>query len=269
MNDWEALAQGAMNAVQLARMEVLAVMQRSYVVEYKKDHSPVTDADVASQTILLEKLQSIEPSAPVVSEELADTAYDQRLNWTRLWMVDPLDGTKEFVRGNGEFTINVALIENHQPVVGIIDWPVGNVTYMAIRGQGAYRIQEGKATRLFGKQFSPTVKVVISRSHRESEVQWVRQCLLDIESVDYVGSALKFCRIAEGRNDIYPRLTPNMEWDSAAGHILVAEAGGQVVDFHGQPLHYNKPDLHNNGFVAVGDWEAWSRYFASQAAFTD
>ncbi len=267
MNEWKVLAQGAMEAVQLARIEVLATMKRAYAVEYKKDHSPVTDADVASQEVLLKKLKNIDPSIPVVSEEMADTVYGERLNWTRLWMIDPLDGTKEFVRGNGEFTINVALIENHHPVVGIIDWPVGNMTYLAISGQGAYRLERDMTTRLYGRQFSSAVKVVISRSHRESEVEWVRQCHLDIESVDYVGSALKFCRIAEGRNDIYPRLTPNMEWDSAAGHILVIESGGQVVDFHGHPLRYNKADLHNHGFVGVGDWKTWAQYFASQAVF--
>jgi 3'(2'), 5'-bisphosphate nucleotidase len=267
MTDWNVLAQGALEAVHSARMEIFAVMSGAYAVEYKKDHSPVTDADVASQAALLTKLQSIDPLVPVVSEEMADGAYEVRSRWPRLWMIDPLDGTKEFVRGNGEFTINVALIEEHRPVIGIIDWPVGDITYLAIYGQGAYRIERGVTTRLYGSQFSPTVKVIISRSHRQSELEWVRRCDLDIESVDYVGSALKFCRIAEARNDIYPRLTPNMEWDSAAGHILVAEAGGQVVDFHGQPLSYNKADLHNNGFVVVGDWNTWSRYFSAHDVF--
>ncbi|WP_083630084.1 3'(2'),5'-bisphosphate nucleotidase CysQ [Sulfobacillus thermosulfidooxidans] len=268
MTEWKVLAQGALDAVKAARAEILTIMKRVYEVQYKNDHSPVTEADMASQAILIEKLHQVDPSIPVVSEELQTIDYETRLTWPRLWMVDPLDGTKEFVRGNGEFTINVALIENHQAVIGVIDWPVGDITYMAIKNEGAYRLEKTGSIRLHSHSFSNPANVVISRSHRQSEIDWVRRSQIAIRSIDYVGSALKFCRIAEGRDDVYPRLTPNMEWDSAAGHILVAEAGGQVVDFLGHPLQYNKPDLHNEGFVAVGDWAAWREYFVRQGTFS-
>ncbi len=269
MEDWNQLAQGAIDAARAARSEIRMIMQRAYVIQYKHDRSPVTEADLASQRILMEKLNKMDATMPVISEEQKAASYAQRVNWSRFWLIDPLDGTKEFVRGNGEFTINIALIENHRPVIGIIDWPVGKITYVAIRHQGAYRLEDTGAVMLRSHFFANSAKVVISRSHRQSEIDWVRQSHVAIESIDYLGSALKFCRIAEGRNDIYPRLTPNMEWDSAAGHILVSEAGGEVVDFQGRPLTYNKPDLHNNGFVAVGDWNRWRQYLIDRRIFAE
>ncbi len=261
MDSFEKMAETVVGAVSRARTKILDVMAQPFDVEYKEDRSPVTAADMASQEVLVRVLQDSYPDIPIISEEKAAEPYAVRRQWDQLWLLDPLDGTKEFVRRNGEFTVNVALIVGERPVIGVLDWPQGGITYVAVAGAGSYRLSGGHTARIHTRPLSSPCRAIISRSHRQSEVDWLDSAGLGDHSLQLMGSALKFCRIAEGAADIYPRLTPNMEWDSAAGQLLIEEAGGKVVDFAGEPLHYNKQDLHNGGFIAVGEWETWHQYF--------
>ncbi|PSR36361.1 MAG: 3'(2'),5'-bisphosphate nucleotidase [Sulfobacillus thermosulfidooxidans] len=268
MEIFESMADRALHAVWAAREKILEVMTQPFAVNYKSDQSPVTAADVASQEVLVHMLQHDYPHIPIISEETTAKPYEVRNRWKMLWLIDPLDGTKEFVRGNGEFTINVALIADNHPVVAIIDWPEARVTYKAVAGKGAYRIAQNHVQAINSRPLTQPCRAIISRSHRQSEVEWLNSVGLAEHSLSLMGSALKFCRVAEGEADIYPRLMPNMEWDSAAGQLLIEEAGGKVVDLHGEPLTYNKVDLHNDGFIAVGDWKTWGPYLHAHDAFS-
>ncbi len=260
MDRLEKMADIAMDAALRARAKILEIMGHDYEVQYKADESPVTAADLASQDVLAGVLGEYFPDIPILSEEQAADPYSKRREWKEFWMLDPLDGTKEFVRGNGEFTINVALISNNQPVIGILDWPVGGITYRAVARHGAYRFVDGRAEAIHVRTYHNPCRALISRSHRQAEVDWLKSAGLTVETLEMMGSALKFCRVAEGAVDIYPRMAPNMEWDSAAGQLLIEEAGGKVIDPSGRPLQYNKEDLHNFGYFAVGDWHSWKEH---------
>ncbi len=232
---------------------VLDVYHSDFAVENKEDHSPLTLADKKSHEILSAFL-SKNSSFPVLSEEGKDIPYRKRKNWERFWLIDPLDGTKEFIKRNGEFTINVALIRRGKPVAGIIYAPVKDVLYHAAKGKGVYKIEGGKTSRLPDKNGNGTLTVAGSRSHgtRELEeyVQGLRERYGEVAFLP-AGSSLKFCLVAEGLADIYPRLGPTMEWDTAAGQVIVEEAGGSVVEWGStRPLEYNKENLLNPHFIA-------------------
>ena len=253
LDDVVALARAAGDAI-------LDIYAGDFEVTRKADESPLTAADMASHRVIVAGLERFADQWPVLSEESADEyPYRQRADWVPYWLVDPLDGTKEFVKRNGEFTVNIALIRRHQPVLGVVHVPVSGVTYYGARGAGAVR-RSGDATPapIEVARGERTPIVVGSRSHRGASLDaWLSR--LGEHEMIAMGSSLKFCVVAEGKADVYPRLGPTSEWDTAAAHAVVQSAGGDVVDLRGEPLRYNaKEDILNPHFVVIGnpmrDW---------------
>jgi 3'(2'), 5'-bisphosphate nucleotidase len=226
----------------------------------KGDDSPLTLADLAAHRLIAAALGKLTPDIPMLSEEAADIPYAQRASWRRYWLVDPLDGTKEFLSRNGQFTVNIALVEDHVPSLGIVHVPVSDTSYRGLVGEGAW-CQRGsgaaQAIRVSHASASP-VRVVGSRSHRGDSLDGFLTRLGPHEMVP-MGSSLKFCMVAEGAADVYPRLGPTSEWDTAAAQAVVAAAGGQVRTLEGAPLRYNMHEgILNPFFVVSGpadhDW---------------
>ncbi len=200
-------------------------------------------------------------SLPVLSEESKAQPYAERSGWQDYWLVDPLDGTKEFIKKNGEFTVNVALIRQGVPVMGVVHVPAQNLTYFAGQGEGAYRNETaGGDVRLHVRPKQAVWKVVISRSHQDEHMNAFLKTLGAYETIS-VGSSLKLCRVAEGEVHLYPRFWPSMEWDIAAGQCLVEEAGGSLRDLEGARLRYTKPDLENPFLRASSSCEPWKGNF--------
>lgn len=247
-----------------AGVAILDVYQSDFSVDLKQDNSPLTEADRRSNDIICTELQRLYPEIPILSEENKQIAYSERKNWQYYWCIDPLDGTKEFVKRNGEFTVNIALIDKNTPVLGIVYAPVVDRLYHAASGLGAF----------FNDQKLPftqknTFSVVASKSHNNSETQaFIDSLQRKFGACEVVssGSSLKLCMVAEGSANIYPRLAPTMEWDTAAAHAIVTEAGKHVWQYNAEvepenylaagqtllnPLVYNKPDLLNPYFVVV------------------
>lgn len=231
--------------------------QESLQVELKADASPLTEADLAAHRLLLEGLQELTPTIPVLSEEAGGIPYWERQQWQQFWLVDPLDGTREFLEGNGQFTVNIALVEAGIPILGVVHAPALGLTYRAAQKLGAYRGDEPIWSR---PPAQPPLQVVASRSHKDTETERFlerlqrRYGLLEVKSV---GSALKFCLVAEGSAHLYPRFGPTLEWDTAAAQCLVEQAGGSVTDLQGDPLRYNKPDLRNPPFIVTAAGAAY------------
>ena len=221
----------------------------------KRDDSPLTAADLRSHRLIVRALAALTPGVPVLSEEAARPPGAERARWARHWLVDPLDGTREFLSRNGEFTVNIALIEAHTPVLGVVHVPVSDTLYQGVPGEGAWR-QVGRAPAQavhVAAHAADPVRVVGSRSHRGDSLAGFLS-RLGAHELKAVGSSLKFCLIAEGAADVYPRLGPTSEWDTAAGHAVLVAAGGAVVELDGQPLSYNgREDFLNPFFVAYGD----------------
>ncbi|MEP6905341.1 MAG: 3'(2'),5'-bisphosphate nucleotidase CysQ [Gemmatimonadales bacterium] len=218
----------------------------------KADGSPLTLADQAADDLIVAELTSWDATVPIISEESDQASYDERCGWGRFWLVDPLDGTKEFLSRNGEFTVNIALIDNGEPVLGVVFAPALDLMYAAARGLGAWRIGPGGLReRIYSRppQAGRPLTIVESRSHPSPELE---QYLATINIGDRVamGSSLKFCVVAEGRADIYPRLGPTMEWDVAAGDCVFRNSAREGQ--HSSPLTYNKHDLRNDSFVIGG-----------------
>jgi len=226
-------------------------------VVLKPDQSPLTEADLASHRIITEGLSKLEPKWPILSEESTQIPPERRQSWPRFWLVDPLDGTKEFLKHNGEFTVNIALIDNGSPVLGIVHAPALNVSYAGAKGLGAY-VQRGDAEKqrieVVPHRENEPLRIVASRSHSDPRTAALLERLGDHECVG-MGSSLKLCLVAEGVAHLYPRLGPTMEWDTAAAHAVVNEAGGMVCDISGRELAYNKADLHNPEFFVLGKTE--------------
>lgn len=224
-------------------------------VEYKEDRSPLTQADIASHHTILSGLREVTPEWPVLSEESKEIPFEERRRWQYFWLVDPLDGTKEFLKRNGEFTTNIALMENAVPILGVVYAPVIEKMYYAARGEGSWSVERETVTQIRTRSSgNGKFRVVMSRSHYasgERDVSRFTGGRTDCEFVS-MGSSLKFCLVAEGTADIYPRTGPTMEWDTAAAHCIVEQAGGSVTDLDGNPLKYNKPVLLNPGFVVWG-----------------
>ncbi len=226
-------------------------------VEIKSDNSPLTEADRRSNAIILDALASAYPDVPVISEESAHTPYEVRKDWSVFWLVDPLDGTKEFLKRNGEFTVNIALIQDGAPAAGIVHQPVAGLSYWTLGDGTSYlRRQDGTDVPLRrGPDYTTLshVRVIGSRSHESSEASdFVEQLKARGHTVEYTpaGSSLKLCLVAEGRADVYPRFSPTMEWDTAAAHAVAANAGCQVLALPDlTPLRYNKPSLLNPHFL--------------------
>jgi len=234
---------------------ILRVYDGEFEVRSKQDKSPLTEADLASHHVIQEALSRLTPDIPVLSEEDANMPFEERSKWEQYWLVDPLDGTKEFVNRNGEFTVNIALISGHVAVLGVVLVPVTGACYLGIPGHGA-QLQEGshppRAISARQPHARPIV-VVGSRSHANPVLESHLAALGEYEMVS-MGSSLKFCLLAEGKADFYPRLGPTSEWDTAAAHAVVTAAGGQIVRLDGSPLEYNtKESLLNPEFLVYAD----------------
>lgn len=219
----------------------------------KADDSPLTLADRASHELIEAQLSQLQPGTPILSEESEPGAHRQRRDWSRFWLVDPLDGTKEFIKRNGEFTVNIALIENERPVLGVVHAPVLATTYWAERGKGAYKRERGGTDRRIGVSDyrASGLRVVASRSHAGERLERFLGALDGYECITK-GSSLKLCLVAEGAANLYPRFGPTMEWDIAAAAIVVTEAGGTITDVDGAELAFNKENLLNAEFVVCG-----------------
>lgn len=244
--------------VEIARRAGAAIMQVyaevNPSVEYKQDKSPLTHADLESHHIIDEGLRRLAPAWPVLSEESREIPFEQRSGWQRFWLVDPLDGTKEFLKRNGEFTVNIALMEANHPVLGVVYAPAIDTMYYAARGEGAWKAKGGQVEAIrIGRAATGRTRVVTSRSHASLEENLDRYTGGD-KDCDFVtmGSSLKFCLVAEGAADVYPRTGPTSEWDTAAAQCVVEQAGGTVTDLEGNPMRYNKQLLLNPGFVVRG-----------------
>lgn len=221
----------------------------------KADRSPLTVADLRAHRLIDDALRALTPDIPVLSEEAAAIPFEERRHWQRYWLVDPLDGTREFLARNGEFTVNIALIEGHTPALGVVHVPVTGRTYWGVPGEGAWR-REGDAVPVAIRTQQPAcvpLRVVGSRSHRGDTLD-AYLARLGVHELVSVGSSLKFCMVAEGGADLYPRLGPTSEWDTAAAQAVVEAAGGTVVKLDGTPLEYNtKADLLNPHFFVYAD----------------
>ena len=256
----------ALEIAVLAGREILDVYENDFDVHYKGDGSPLTIADSRAHTLIQEKLVQVTPEIPVLSEESNPEALEERLNWDRFWLVDPLDGTKEFVKRNGEFTVNIALIENNSPVLGVVHTPVKSISHFAAEGIGAFKIDGGGTRQAISvrEAVMGQITMVASRSHSGEEVDQFREAVeRDLGTVEIasMGSSLKLCLVAEGLADIYPRLGLTSEWDTGAAHCVLNVAGGSVVDLAGKPLVYNKPDILNPWFLARGGNNVnWNQY---------
>ena len=227
-----------------------------FEIEIKKDQSPLTSADKASHEFIKYKLNQLFPGIPVLSEEGKIIPYSERRNWEKFWMVDPLDGTKEFIKQNGEFTVNIALIENNKPAAGVIYAPAMNLLYYGSDLAGSFKSFENKLEKLDirNDKIKNEITVARSRSHSsKEEEEYFRK--FKVGKTINAGSSLKFGLIAEGRADIYFRFGPTWEWDTAAGHAIVKFAGGNVIDFKGNTeLCYNKEILLNDSFICKTSW---------------
>jgi 3'(2'), 5'-bisphosphate nucleotidase len=233
---------------------ILEVYETNFEVERKGDSSPLTLADRRSHQLISARLQSEYPRIPVISEEGKDVPYAARKAWPRFWLVDPLDGTKEFIKRNGEFSVNIALVEGNTPILGAIYLPVPDRLFVADIRKECLEIWNGK-TRTLQVGFVPpetTVRVLKSRSHPSPDLEALLEVLPSYEPISR-GSALKFCAIAAGEADIYPRFGPTWEWDTAAGQAIVTAAGGVMITPKGEPFAYNKPNLLNGPFVVAAN----------------
>ena len=237
---------------------IMEIYNQDFGVEFKSDNTPLTIADQKANEIIVAALNQLpvnsflQQNIPILSEEGRNVPYDERKNWEYFWLIDPLDGTKEFVKKNGEFTINIALIYKDTPIIGVVYSPVLNVCYWAKRDEGAYK--DGKKLPLKANEQRDVYKIVASRSHMSSETKdFIEAIDTDKEKVIVsIGSSLKICLVAEGEANIYPRLGPTMEWDTAAAHAIVNESDGLFIRYIDNSAHlYNKKNLLNDWFVVT------------------
>ena len=234
--------------------KVLHIYQSDFKVNYKADDSPITAADTAAHEIITRGLRRISRDIPILSEEGKDIPWEERKHWRRFWLVDPVDGTKDFTQRTGEFTVNIAMIEDGEPVMGVVIAPALRKAYWGVVGEGAHmRDRTGRVHRLRVAEPKDVKRVVASKNHLNAETRAFIDKLGEHELVQ-AGSSLKFCRIAEGHADIYPRMGPTCEWDTAAAQAVLVAAGGKVQTVDGKPLKYGKQDVLNPYFIAAGNW---------------
>ena len=260
MNINEELLKISNISVEAGRI-ILDYYNKNLNITFKADESPLTQADLASNKLITDTIKKITPNIPILSEE-EFIEWDVRKDWKKYWLIDPLDGTKEFIKKNGEFTVNIALIENNRPTLGVIYAPVSNELYFAKKNFGSYKILTSKQLNTLdnAKKISikinktNKVKIIGSRSHSNPILQkWVSKNFNDFQILQK-GSSLKFCLIAEGFADIYPRFGPTSEWDIAAGHIILEEAGGKLKSIDNKEILYNeKEDILNPNFFAYNN----------------
>ena len=259
-----AVREGVIAVARAAAAEILAIYQSEFAVRHKDDRSPLTAADLAAHHCIVDGLRRLTPDIPVLSEESAGITTAQRRGWSTLWLVDPLDGTREFVKRNGEFTVNIALIEHGVTTYGVVQAPVTGALWHGGQRDGAFRRdgEGGDQTLRVRAPATAPLRVAASRSHRDERTALFIERMGEIEPIG-LGSSLKFCRLAEGGIDVYPRFGPTSEWDTAAAQAVLEGAGGAVLDLQGRPFRYNQRDTLLNGeFVALGDttlpWREWA-----------
>jgi len=239
---------------------IMQIYSTDFGFEMKSDNSPLTAADIAAHDLIVARLSQLTPDIPVLSEESKEIDVGSRLSWQTYWLIDPLDGTREFLKRNGEFTVNIALISQHQSIMGVVYAPVTGLIYYASKGHGAYKQHgDAPAERIYARPLNlAQITVAGSRSHSDERFQkflhGVETATLAKPELISLGSSLKICLVAEGKADVYPRLGPTYEWDTAAGHCVLQEAGGDIVDMQALSLSYNaKPSLLNPHFFATAD----------------
>lgn len=237
---------------------IMDIYQSDFRVGLKEDSTPLTAADLASHHCIVEGLESHGPRYPILSEESESIPFSVRSQWETFWLIDPLDGTKQFIKRNGEFTVNIALIHQHQPVLGVVYAPAKKLCYFASEGCGAFKqVGDGLPEIIRVQRTVPSiVRVVGSRSHGTEILRLFLHHLENDTRIELlsIGSSLKICHVAEGSSDLHPRTSPTSEWDTAAAHCIVKEAGGEICNFFGHPLFYNtKVSLLNPYFLVYGD----------------
>jgi 3'(2'), 5'-bisphosphate nucleotidase len=262
-SDLPSLIESVVSISRVAGREILKIYNSGFDVEMKDDNSPLTTADRAAHHLIQTALEKLTPEIPVWSEESAAIPYADRRHWEEFWLVDPLDGTKEFIKHNGEFTVNIALIRKHEPVLGVVHVPVKDQGYYGYSGGGAYLAEgdgDGKPISVCRPAQNP-IRVVGSRSHASEALEKYVAALGPHVMVP-MGSSLKLCLVAAGAADIYPRLGLTSEWDTAAAQAVVENAGGKVTDLEGRRLLYNtKSEVLNPFFLVFGDESiCWTDY---------
>ncbi|MGB1121468.1 MAG: 3'(2'),5'-bisphosphate nucleotidase CysQ [Saprospiraceae bacterium] len=256
--DYKSLALEVVKIAEAAGERIMEIYNAAEGITYDKktDNSPLTQADTEGNTIICNALKKLNVQFPIISEENKLLPYDERKNYDHFWLVDPLDGTKEFIKRNGEFTVNIALVKGRHPVMSVVSAPTLNETYWAVKGLGAFLIKDGETTQLNANEFTMKddgLGVVCSRSHLNQETQDFIDKLSNPTKVS-IGSSLKFLILAKGGAHVYPRIAPTMEWDTAAAQMILEAAGGKVVRLDdGKPLLYNKENLLNPHFIAYGN----------------
>lgn len=254
--DFTQLAHQVTNIAHEAGQKILTIYEKDFAIYEKSDESPLTEADLAAHNVIVAQLQSIS-DLPILSEESADIDWATRQKWQQYWLVDPLDGTKEFIKKNGEFTVNIALISQGKPVLGVVYAPVLDETYVGVEGHGAYKLSDGEKLSISPKkhQANDIWKVVGSRSHQSDEIKAFLTNLAGNSELVAMGSSLKLCLVAEGKAHLYPRLGPTSEWDTAAAQAVVEAAGGKVLVYKDEatdsPLRYNQKESLLNPFFLV------------------
>lgn len=262
MMDLEHLSHIVCQIALEAGEKILAVYNSAdFQVQNKDNNTPVTAADLASHQHLIQNLKELTPDYPILSEESADIPFSQRQQWQTYWLVDPLDGTKEFIKRNDQFSILIALIHNHEPVLGVVYAPALQELWVASMGNGAYKLVGEELVPIQARPLASPPVIIGSKSHRDERMP---EFLANIGEHEYqtFGSIIKACRVAEGSADLYPRLGLTSEWDTAAAQIIVTEAGGYMVNFDNEPLRYNtKASLVNPYFFVMGsEWHDWLQY---------
>jgi 3'(2'), 5'-bisphosphate nucleotidase len=259
---YEPLVEPLLALARQAGAAIMRVYSEDFAVSHKEDRSPLTEADMASNNIIVAGLADLHPELPVLSEESADVPWEVRRGWRRYWLVDPLDGTREFINKNGEFTVNIALVEDGGVALGVVYAPALDELHFGLRDVGAF-VCDGlnRVPISVRKPALPPLRVAASRSHLDLRSSATIDRMGETDLLG-MGSSLKFCRMAEARLDVYPRFAPTSEWDTAAGQCVLECAGGAVLTLDGQPLRYNtKESLLNPDFLALGDvglpWRDW------------
>jgi 3'(2'), 5'-bisphosphate nucleotidase len=257
----QPLIQNIIDISHLAGDKIMDIYQNDFAIYEKSDKSPLTEADLAAHNCIVEGLSKVS-DFPILSEESANISWQERSSWNTYWLVDPLDGTKEFIKKNGEFTVNIALIKDGVPIFGVVYAPVLKQTYVGVLGQGAYKITAGVKTEIYPKAWTKgqTWKIVGSRSHQSPEIQALLDTLEGETELVAMGSSLKLCLVAEGAAHLYPRLGPTCEWDTGAAQAVVEAAGGKVTIIEdatnalkadAEPLRYNQKDSVLNPYFLV------------------
>jgi len=259
----EYLCQNALSIARIAGKKILEIYDSKYTVEHKQDNTPLTTADLAADKIIRNALKELTPEIPILTEESEPISFEDRKKWNRYWLVDPLDGTREFIKRNGEFTVNIALIENNKSILGVINAPFLETDYFAWQHGGAYKQSTNEKLKKINTRKADINNLIIagSRSHASDKLKAYLKNFKNIQLLS-IGSSLKSCMVAEGSVDLYPRLGLTSEWDTAAAHCIVNEAGGQITQTDSSELRYNTKDsLLNPEFFVFGDNTiAWHRF---------